>query len=120
MDNKSDQAPETITLDSGTERLLKKIQDENIKIDPTVWDLLTHVIGNRTYAINLTLGDFMDTPKWIMNTVSYLMMFLYKISGGRGSLHPVPYYIQRTLKNTAMLKEFLNRLREVTKEKREF
>lgn len=119
MDNNNKSA-QTVAFDPGTEELLKKISDENITIHPVVWDILTHVIGNRAYAIILILGELSDMPKWIIKASSCVMIFLYKVSGGKGNLHTVPYYLERIQRNTTLLKEFIDRLREATKEKREF
>lgn len=101
-------------FDSGTEEYLKKIKDEKITIDPTVWSLLTHVIGNRAYAITLNLEDLLSIPKWILRVGSYLMIFLYKISGNKGKMYTLEEHLKRALKNVYMLKDFLERLREAT------
>jgi hypothetical protein len=106
-----------IKFDPYVEELLEKIKNENITIHPTVWSLLTHVLGNRTYAIILNLGDFLDTPKWILNAGSYLMIFLYKISGNRGKMYTIKERLERTLNNAFMIKEFIKRLREATEKK---
>ncbi len=117
MENKSEQP---ITFDVTTERLLEQIKKENIAIHPTVWELLGHILSNKIYAINLTMGDFGDTPAWIVNAASWLIRFLYKLSGGRGEIRPISYYIQRTLSNTQQMKVFLDRLREATDRKEGF
>lgn len=99
------------------EELFEKIKKENITVDPLVWSLLTHVLGNRVYALNLNLGDFLDTPKWILNAGSYLMIFLYKISGNRGRMYTIQEHLQKALSNAHMIRDFLKRLREATEKK---
>ena len=115
-EKKQDLQP-SIKMDPYAEELFKKIKEENITLDPTVWSLLTHVLGNRTYAISLILGDLLDTPKWIIKTGSYVMMFLFKITGGRGGMYSVDVHLQKALNNTIMIKDFLSRLRETTQKK---
>ncbi|MCM8801162.1 MAG: hypothetical protein NC912_04010 [Candidatus Omnitrophica bacterium] len=99
------------------EELFQRIKEQNITIDPTVWSLLTHVLGNRTYAIILALGDFLSTPQWILNLGSYLMIFLYKISGGRGKMYTIQESLQRALNNAYIIKDFLKHLREIAEKK---
>lgn len=122
MDKTSiNQVPQTsIRPDSYTEELFQKIKDEKITIHPTIWSLLTHVLGNRTYSITLALGDFLATPKWILNAGSYLMVFLYRISGGKGKMYTIQEELQRALNNAYLIKDFLKRLREVTEQKAGF
>lgn len=115
------QVPQTpIKQDPYTEELFQKIQDEKITINPAVWSLLTHVLGNRVYSITLILGDFLSAPKWILNVGSYLMIFLYKISGGKGKMYTVQSELQRALNNAYLIKDFLKRLREATEQKAGF
>ena len=114
METKSDTKT---TFDSYTEELLKKIKDENIPIDPAVWALLTHLLGNKLYTIILVLGDFLSTPKWILNIGSYSMIFLYKISGNKGKMYTIRESMQKAINNTSLIKEFLERLREATRQK---
>lgn len=109
-----------IKPDPYIEELFQKIKEQNITIDPTVWSLLTHVLGNRAYAITLNLGDFLDTPKWILRIGSCLMIFLYKISGNRGKMYPIEEHLKRALNNAYMIKDFLRRLRETTEKKQGF
>ncbi len=56
---KKTESPAKVKTDPYTEELFQKIKEQNITIDPAVWSLLTHVLGNRTYAISLILGDFL-------------------------------------------------------------
>lgn len=106
--------------DPYTEELFQQIKEENITVDPLVWSLLTHVLGNRVYALNLILGDFLDTPKWILNAGSNLMIFLYKISGHKDKMYTIQERLQRALNNARMVKYFLKRLREATEKKAGF
>lgn len=105
---------QVIKFDKYTEELLEKIKNENIPIHPTVWSLLTHVLGNRAYAISLNLEDLLATPKWILKAGSYLMIFFYKISGNRGKMYTLEEYLHRALNNIYMIKDFLERLRKAT------
>lgn len=109
-----------IKTDSYAEELFKKIKDENIIVDPTVWSLLTHVLGNRTYAISLILGDFLSIPKWVLNAGSSVMKFLYRISGHKDKINNIDQILERALNNTYQIKDFLNRLREATERKAGF
>jgi hypothetical protein len=109
-----------IKKDPYTEELFQKIKDENITVDPVVWSLMTHVLGNRVYSITLILGDYLSTPKWILNTGSAIMKVLYKISGNKGKLYAIDESLQRALNNTYMIKDFLKRLREITEKKAGF
>lgn len=111
---------EEFVFDSGTEEYLKKIEEKKITIDPLIWEVLMHVLGNRTYAISLNLEDFLAMPKWILRTGSYVMIFLYKISGGKGKFYTIEERLNRSLKNIYMIKEFLERLREITEKKEGF
>jgi predicted nucleic acid-binding protein len=104
-------------MDDFAEELFQKIKEQNITIDPVVWTMLTHVLGNRTYAISLILGDLLDTPKWILKTSSWVMAFLYKLTGRKGGIYTIDTYAQKALNNTMMIKDFLNRLRETTQKK---
>ncbi|MCX5697029.1 MAG: hypothetical protein NTU54_03520 [Candidatus Omnitrophica bacterium] len=109
-----------LKTDPYTEELFQKIKEQNITIDPTIWSMLTHVLGNRMLAIMYNLGDFLDTPKWILKTGSYVMIFLYKITGGRGKMYTVDVQLKRALNNAVMIKDFLNRLRKETEKKAGF
>jgi hypothetical protein len=104
-------------MDAFAEELFQKVKDQNISVDPVVWTLLTHVLGNRIYCVNLILGDLMDTPKWILKTGSFVMSVLYKITGGKGPLFSVDVHLERAMKNTDMIKDFLSRLRAATYKK---
>lgn len=109
-----------VKTDPYTEELFKKIKDENIIIDPTIWSLLTHVLGNRTYAISLILGDFLSIPKWVLNAGSSVMKFLYRISGHKDKINNIDQILERALNNTYQIKDFLNRLRADTERKTGF
>jgi len=103
-----------VKMDLYSEELFQKIKEQNITINPDVWSLLTHVLGNRGYAITLNLGDFLDTPKWILNAGSYFMIFLYKISGHKDKMYLIQERLQKVLNNAYMIRDFMKRLREVT------
>jgi len=109
-----------IKLDPYTQELLNKIEKEQITINPVVWQLLNHVLGNRVHAINAILGDLLDTPSWILKVGSGLMIFLYKISGNRARMHTIKEVLERALSNTNQIRTFLDHLREVTQQKRGF
>ena len=102
------------------EELFQKIKDEKIMVDPVVWSLMTHVLGNSVYSITLILGDFLSTPPWILKTGSGLMKFLYKITGNKGKLYSIEESLQKALNNAYMIKDLLKRLREVTEKKAGF
>lgn len=102
------------------EELFKKIEDNKITVDPVVWELMGHVLGNRIYSITLILSDLLDTPKWILNAGSRLMIFLYKISGNQGEMRALGEISERLSKNAEQATEFMNRLRQTTKQKRGF
>lgn len=104
-------------MDAYTEELFAKIRAENIAVDPTVWALLTHFLGNKTYAIILIVGDFLSIPKWILRVGSSVMKFLYLISGHTDKINSVDYILERAQVNAHQLKDFLNRLREATQKK---
>jgi hypothetical protein len=109
-----------VKLDAYTQELFNKIEQENITVNPVVWQLLNHVLGNRVHAINAILGDLLDTPSWILKAGSGLMIFLYKISGNRAKMYTVKEVIERALGNAYQIRAFLDHLREVTQQKREF
>ena len=77
------------------EELFKKIEDNKITVDPVVWELMGHVLGNRIYIISLIVSDLLDTPKWILNAGSRLMIFLYKISGNQGKMRTLSDIAER-------------------------
>ena len=104
-------------LDEHTKELLQKIEDENIKIDTIWWSLFSHVLGNRLISVNFVLGDFLDTPSWIRKAGSGLMIFLYKISGRKGKLHPIDYYMNSALNNNKRIADFFEHVRAIVKEK---
>jgi len=116
MDNISSGEQE-IKFDQYAEELLEKIKKENIPIHPTLWELLNHVLGNRIYALELTIGDFLSNPKWLFKATSFVMAFLYKVSGGRGKIFPMLYYLQKIQNNVRQMEHFIKRLRETTKGK---
>lgn len=109
-----------VKTDRYTEELFKKIKEGNITIDPAVWSLLTHVLGNRTYAISLILGDFLSTPKWILNAGSSMMKFLYRISGHKDKMNDISNVLERASSNTLQISDFLKRLRQATEKKAGF
>ena len=104
-------------MDPYTEELFKKIKEHNVTVDPEVWALLNHVLGNRVYTISLILGDFLATPRWILNAGSRVMKFLYAVSGKRGELSAIDEAMRRALDNAFQIKGFLNRLREISQQK---
>lgn len=106
-----------IKLDPYTQELFNKIEKEQITINPVVWQLLNHVLGNRLHAINAILGDFLDNPSWILKAGSSLMIFLYKLSGGRAKMYTIKETLGRALDNAYQIRAFLDRLREITKQK---
>lgn len=103
--------------DSYTEELFAKIKADNITVDPTVWSLLTHVLGNRTYAISLIVGDFLSIPKWILRAGTSVMRFLYWISGHKDKINNIDRILERVQVNAYQIKDFLTRLREATEKK---
>jgi len=109
-----------VKLDFYAEELLQKIKEQNIPIHPTVWELLGHVLGNRAYAITTNLGDFLETPKWILKTCSFFLIFLSKISGVRGKTYTIEERMSRALNNAYQLKLFMERLRDATEKKTGF
>jgi len=112
---------ETLTKQEAyVEGLFKKIEDDKITVDPVVWELMGHVLGNRIYSISLIVTDLLDTPKWILNAGSRLMIFLYKISGNQGEMGALSHIAERTSKNAEQAAEFINRLRKVTKREKGF
>lgn len=113
-------ADTSLSTDPYIEELFQKIKDEKITVDPVVWSLLTHVLGNRVYSITLILGDYLSTPPWILKTGSALMQFLYKITGNKGKLYGIEESLQKAMKNASMIKHFLKRLRETTEKKAGF
>jgi hypothetical protein len=42
---------------SDEQEIYERIKKENLTIDPLIWDLIRHHIGNDLYAINLILGS---------------------------------------------------------------
>jgi hypothetical protein len=118
--NKATAKPETnplVKTDAFTEELFQKIKDENISVDPAVWALLSHVLGNRVYVISLILGDYLSIPKWIVNAGSSLMKFLYWISGHKDKLHNIDLVLEKGLTNCYQIRDFLGRLRQATQRK---
>ena len=103
-----------------TEELFQKIKDNKITIDPVVWDLVGHVLGNRIYSITLIVSDLLDTPKWILTAGSRLMMFLYKITGNPGKMRAIQEILGRAARNADQARDFMKRLREATKHKTGF
>lgn len=116
--NKKDQSSNK--TDPYTEELFAKIKAENITVDPTVWSLITHVLGNRTYAISLIVGDFLSIPKWILRTGTWVMRFFYWISGHKDKINNIDYILERIRANAYQIKDFLTRLREATERKQGF
>lgn len=106
-----------VKTDAYTEELFTKIKADNITVDPTIWSLLTHVLGNRTYAISLIVGDFLSLPKWILRSGSYVMKFLYWISGHKDKINNIDHILERAQVNAYQIKDFLTRLREATEKK---
>lgn len=106
--------------DAYTEELFQKIKDNKIAVDPVVWDLMGHVLGNRIYSITLIVNDLLDTPKWILAAGSRLMIFLYKISGNQGKMRTVGDILERAARNADQARDFMKRLREATKHKAGF
>lgn len=106
--------------DPYTEELFQKIKEGNLTIEPVIWSMFTHVLGNRTYVISLILGDFLSIPKWILKTCSLMMKFLYRISGHKDKLNTIEEYLEKALSNTYQIKHFLNRLRDATERKSGF
>ena len=102
------------------EELFKKIEDNNITVDPVVWELMGHVLGNRIYIISLIITDLLDTPKWILNAGSRLMIFLYKMSGNQGKMRTLSELAERAAKNADQATEFMSRLRKATKREKGF
>ena len=45
--------------------IYEKIKSENIKIDPSIWELIEHYIGNDVYAMQLIVGSYIvgDDPE---------------------------------------------------------
>ena len=110
----------TSKAEAYAEELFKKIEDNKITVDPVVWELMGHVLGNRIYIISLIISDLLDTPKWILNSGSRLMIFLYKISGNQGKMGALSDIAQRASKNAEQAAEFMSRLRKATKREKGF
>jgi len=117
---KETKANPQVRIDPYMEELFGKIKADNITIDPTVWSLLTHVLGNRTYAMSLILGDFLSLPKWVLNAGSCVMRFLYKMSGHKDKISNIDYVMEKALNNALQIKDFLGRLRQTTEKKAGF
>lgn len=79
-----------------------------------------HVLGNRIYSISLIVSDLLDTPRWILNAGSRLMIFLYKISGNHGKMRTISEIMERAVRNADQAAEFMTRLRQATKQKKGF
>src|SRR3989338_324547 len=97
--------------DAYTEELFQKIKDNKITVDPVVWDLMGHVLGNRIYSITLIVNDLLETPKWILNAGSRLMIFLYKITGNQGKMRALQDILERAAWNADKARDFMKRLR---------
>ncbi|MCM8797298.1 MAG: hypothetical protein NC923_05425 [Candidatus Omnitrophica bacterium] len=114
---KKTEAKPAVKTDAYTEQLFAKIKAENITVDPTIWSLLTHVLGNRAYAISLIVGDFLSIPRWILRAGSSVMRFLYRISGHKDKINNIDHILERAQVNVYQIKDFLTRLREATEKK---
>lgn len=110
----------TSKAEAYAEELFKKIEDNNVTVDPVVWELMGHVLGNRIYIISLIVSDLLDTPKWILNAGSRLMNFLYKISGNQGKMRALSEIAERAANNADQATEFMTRLRKATKREKGF
>lgn len=110
----------TSKAEAYAEELFKKIEDNNITVDPVVWEVMGHVLGNRIYIISLIIADLLDTPKWILNAGSWLMNLLYKISGNQGKMRTLSELAERAAKNVDQATEFMSRLRQTAKQRKGF
>lgn len=119
MDSQANKAATAspVKVDRYSEELFAKIKAENITVAPAVWSLMTHILGNRAYAISLITGDYLSLPKWILKSGSRVMQFLYRVSGHKDNVGDLEYSLLRTKANALQIKEFLTRLREATDRK---
>ncbi|MCP4653480.1 MAG: hypothetical protein GY858_08910 [Candidatus Omnitrophica bacterium] len=97
------------------EKIWQQIEDENISVHPVVWELLNHHVRNALMAITMGLQLLRMTPDWILNSASWVMRVLWKLSRQQGE---PPEKLSETcdkgVQRTKDVDVFLRRLRKAT------
>lgn len=97
------------------EKVYERIEKEHMRIDPLIWDLVNHHVRNDLNWITMCIGLQRETPKWILNSASFLIKFLYKISRQPGSPpDDLSKVFDGTIEQVKKVDTFLKNLRDKT------
>lgn len=93
-------------------KIYEKIKKENIRLNPLLWELISHHIRNDIYLISLSIDSLRTHPLWILKFASFMIKFLYKITFHRGKPSDLIETCDNSLKGIKEIDEFLKKLRE--------
>ena len=100
------------------QELWERIEKENITMHPVLWELIDHHLRNNLNFISIPVGVLSMVPAWILKAASFVIRFLYKASGQRGS---PPQSLVKTcnvcVKGFKESDKFLKKLKAATKPK---
>ena len=96
------------------EKIEEQIKKENIKVDPIVWELISHHIRNDLNSMSIILGSLQFIPAWILKVSSFVLKFLYKISFQRGTPPDLIVICDKSLNHVKTAGAFLKKLRAAT------
>ena len=96
------------------EKIYQKIKQENIKVDPIIWELISHHIRNDLNAMSIILGSLQFMPSWILKTSSFMIKFLYRMTFQRGSPPDLIVICDKSLNHVKTAGSFLKKLRAAT------
>ena len=97
------------------DQIYKRIEDENLKVHPVIWELINHHVRNELTKINIALWGLYLIPKWILKIASFLIKSLYKVSFQPGNPpHDLETICSTGLKGVKDAGAFLKKLRQAT------
>ena len=97
------------------DKVYERIKNENMRIDPLIWDLLNHHVRNDLTWITMSVGVQKETPQWILRAAYGLIKFLYKVSFQPGEPpEDLIKVFDGTINQVKKVDDFLKKLREKT------
>lgn len=97
------------------EQLYEDLKKRGVVLDPVVWELLNHHIRNDLMVISMAISSLLFTPRWILQTTSFMIKLFHKLTFQQGS--PPKGLIEIcniTLQRTKSIDTFLKKLKSHT------
>ena len=96
------------------EELFDEIRRAGISLDPRLWQILSHHIGNDIQVIHLGARCLSEMPSWIRYTYT-LMLKIHKKFNKGFNFHDVGFVCMETMERVENISMLLDKLRATVK-----